>query len=374
MKADSRIGILHLISGLDLGGAEMMLLWTARHFDRESFDLMVVSLMSGGPMASLIRAEGVEVVEMGQKRGRLSPRTFFRLVRLVRSFAPAIIQGHLFHSNVLSRFLVLLVPGARSISTRHNEVDNASRRTIYSITALLSAGTVVFSEPVRRHAAKDSSSGGPVHLAPYGIDPQEPSVGRDAVRLELGLLSHDYVWMAVGRLTRQKGFDILIEAFSSLCKESEMTPVLLFVGDGEDRGSLEAQASGMVEEGFVRFLGQRDDVANLLGASDAFVLSSLWEGGPLVVLEAMAAGVPVVATRVGDASNMVVEGETGVLVQPGDVADLAGAMRKVMEQGQEASQWGLRGKERVESKYSYGRTQRSMEEFYRSLARPGRNG
>jgi glycosyltransferase involved in cell wall biosynthesis len=180
--------------------------------------------------------------------------------------------------------------------------------------------------------------------------------------------------MAVGRLTRQKGFDILIEAFSNLRMESEMTPVLLFVGDGEERGSLEAQASGMVEEGFVRFLGQRDDVANLLGASDAFVLSSLWEGGPLVVLEAMAAGVPVVATRVGDASNMVVEGETGVLVQPGDVADLAGAMRKVMEQGQEASQWGLRGKERVESKYNYGRTQRSMEEFYRSLARPGRNG
>ncbi len=367
MEGDDRIGVIHLISGLEMGGAERMLLWTARHHNRETFEIMVVSLMSGGHLAPLIRAEGVEVVELGQKKGRLSFRTMSRLLRLTRSFSPVIIQGHLFHSNLISRFLALLVPGALSVSTRHNEIDSPFRKLLYKITSPFSSGTVVFSEPVQRHSMNDSSSGGPVHLAPYGIDPQQPYKDRDIVRSDLGLSSGTFLWIAVGRLTKQKGFDILLEAFSALLDTIDTSSLLLLVGEGEEREFLEKKGSEMVKEGCVKFLGQRDDIPNLLTASDAFVLSSRWEGGPLVVLEAMAAGLPVVATRVGGTPDMVVEGETGTLVPPGEISDLAEAMGKVMEDGQRARRWGLKGQERMLANFSYQRTQRSMEQFYTTL-------
>jgi len=361
------IKVLHLISGLGIGGAEIMLLWTARFYDRGSSDIMIVSLISGGRVASMIRGEGVEVIELDQKRGRLSPAALIKLIKQARYFSPDIIQGHLFHSNLISRFLALLVPGARSVSTRHNEVDSLLRRFFYTITAPFSGGTIVFSEPVRSHSLKDSSLGGPVHLAPYGIDPQYSSIGRDVIRSGLELPHDAFVWIAVGRLTRQKGFDILISAFSDLCASTPGKPILLLVGDGEEKSILEKQASGMVQEGHISFLGQRHDMPDLLAASDAFVLSSRWEGGPLVLLEAMAAGLPVVATRVGDASNMVVEGKTGVLVQSGDVSGLTAAMTKIMKEAEGARLWGLKGKERMEANYSYRRTQKSMEQFYQEL-------
>jgi glycosyltransferase involved in cell wall biosynthesis len=231
----------------------------------------------------------------------------------------------------------------------------------------LSAGTIVFSEPVLRYVEGDNSFGRPVHLVPYGIDPHPPFVERATVRKELDLASDSYVWITVGRLTRQKGFDLLIEAFNRLRRTVEMPSVLLFVGDGEEREALQKLAAGLVSEGVVKFLGQRDDVPNLLGASDAFVLSSHWEGGPLVILEAMAAGLPVVATRVGDVGKMVVEGKTGVDVPPGNPEILSGAMERIMNLGLESSQWGEAGKERVQAMFHYSQTQRLMEEAYLEL-------
>jgi glycosyltransferase involved in cell wall biosynthesis len=369
METEGRIGVLHLISGLGMGGAERMLVWTARHFDRGSIDLVVISLMSGGALASLIRAEGVRVVEMGQRRGRLSPMVIWRLIRLTRSLTPHILQGHLFHSNILSRFLALLIPGARSLSTRHNETDTPLRTFIYKITDGLSAGTIVFSDSVRRHALKDSRVGGEVRLVPYGIDHERPARDRETVREELGLDPDAWIWITVGRLTQQKGLDLLIEAFCEAGKMVSVPPFLLIVGPGEDKPILEAQAARCAREGEVVFLGERDDVADLLAASDAFVLSSRWEGGPLVVLEAMAAALPVVATRVGDVERMVVDGVTGLVVAPESVHELTEAMVRVMDLGAKARQWGAAGNNRVLASYHFSRTQRQVESFYQEIAR-----
>ena len=166
MKTENRLGVLHMISGLEFGGAEKMLLWAARHHNRKMIRLGVVSLMSGGTLAQDIRGEDVEVLEFGQRRGWLSPGAFFKLVKAARSFNPRFIQGHLFHSNILARLIALFVPGARALTTRHNETDSITRVLLYALTSFLNAGTIVFSDAVMEHVKQDNLAGRPLRLVP----------------------------------------------------------------------------------------------------------------------------------------------------------------------------------------------------------------
>jgi glycosyltransferase involved in cell wall biosynthesis len=374
MSASDHIKVLHLISGLEAGGAERMLLWSARYHDRRIFRLLIVSLMSGGVFADAIRREGVEVMEMGQKRGRLSIPGFFDLLKITRNYAPDFIQGHLFHSNILARIMAPLVPGAMAISTRHNERDSWIRRLLYALTSPLNEATIVFSPSVEKHARGDNLACRPIRQAPYGIDPVHPFVKRSDLRESMAIPQDVYLWITVGRLTRQKGVALLIEAFRSLQNRNGSRPMLLIVGEGEERYDLERRAveGGLVDH--VRFLGNRSDVPELLAASDAFVLSSLWEGGPLVVLEAMAAGLPVVATRVGDVPAMVEDGRSGFIVEPGDIGALAKAISKVMDLGPEGRVLGETGRKKVTESFLYEGTQRSVENIYRDLAGIQRGG
>ena len=374
MLQDGRIAVLHLISGLDMGGAEMMLLWSARYHDRRSFRLMVVCLMSGGPIADLIRDEGVDVREMGRKRGRLSPRCLARLLGTIREFAPDIIQGHLFHCNILARILGLCFRKATVVTTRHNEQDSMPRRVAYALTSPLNRATIVFSDRVREHAGKNDPAKRPILMVPYGIDPVPGLSGRGDVRAGLDIPEDVFTWIAVGRLTRQKGFPFLLEAFKTLTQGPGPKPILLVVGEGDDRTNLEDTAARAGLTGQIRFLGLRFDVPDLFSASDAFVLPSLWEGGPLVVLEAMSAGLPVVATDVGDVPTMVRDGESGLVVQPGDTKALARAMARIMELGPEIRKWGEAGRKTVKERFHFSGTQRSLESLYRGLSDSCRGG
>jgi len=371
MKTENRLGVLHLISGLDIGGAEKMLVWTARHHDREEIRMCVVSLMSGGSLAQDIRREEVEVLELGQRRGRLSPGALFKLIKAARSFKPRFIQGHLFHSNILARLIAPFVPGASALTTRHNEIDSRTRVILYALTSCLNTGTIVYSDAVRGHAKRDNLAGSPLRLIPYGIDLPEQVDDRTTIRAELGIEPSAFVWVTVGRLTQQKGYRILVDVFGRLISSRGSGAILVIVGDGEERDALERQVSGAGLTRSVIFTGPRRDVPSLLSAADGYVLSSLWEGGPLVVLEAMAAGLPVVSTRVGDAPSMVAEGETGALVDPGSAGQLVDAMGRVQEMGPGARDWGFRGRRRVEELYDFRRVQKEMESYYRELAGTG---
>ena len=364
METDSRLGVVHLISGLEFGGAEKMLLWAARHHNRNKFRLCVVSLMSGGTLARDIRSEGIDVHELGQRKGRLSPGTFIRLVKITRSFGPRFIQGHLFHSNILARLIAPFIPGASALSTRHNEKDTITRVLAYALTSVLNAGTVVYSEAVLQHVKHDNLFSRPLMLVPYGIDLFEHPDDRTRVRAQLGIMPDAFVWITVGRLTQQKGYGILVDAFHRIVSSCGKNPVLVIVGDGEERDALQRQVLERGLDRSVIFTGPRDDVYSLLSAADGYVLSSLWEGGPLVVLEAMAAGLPVVATRVGDVDNMVNNGVTGSVVEPSDQEGLAEAMEKLMDMGDGIVNWGREGRRKVSEMFNFQTTQKHVEQIY----------
>lgn len=365
------IGVLHVISGLGLGGAERMLLWSARHRDRSRFRMGVVSLMSGGELADEIRGEGVEVHELGEAKGRFSPGTLVRILSIARRFEPAILQGHMFHSNILVRMLGVRQRRAAVLSTRHSDREGPARRIANALTALLNDGTIVFSRRALEAERRESPFSRPLRLIRYGVEvpPAPAESGRQQARKDLGIPGESFLWAAVGRLDREKGFDLLIEAFSLL---GERSSALLLVGEGPEKEDLAALALQRGVAHRVVFTGARTDVPRLMAAADAFVLSSRWEAGPLVVLEAMGAGLPVVATRVGDAGEMVQEGRTGVLVDPGSPRGLSDAMARLMAMGNELRNWGLRGRRRVEELYDFRRVQREMEEYYLRFAAEGR--
>ena len=379
METDGRIGVLHVISGLGLGGAERMLLWSARYHDRNLVRMGVVSLMSGGELANDIRREQVEVYELGQGRGSLSLLSFTRLMTIVREFRPRVIQGHMYHSNLLVRLAGVLGRQTAVLSTRHIDHAPLVRRLINGVTGILNDGTLVFSRRILDEERRENLFRRPVRLVQYGIEiptladgdegsgnGKENAPGSD-LKEGLDIPPDAFVWAAMGRLTRQKGFVYLIDAFSRV-HDAAGDSFLIIVGDGEDRRMLEGRAMDRGIGHRVIFTGARTDTLAILGISDAFVLSSLWEGGPLVVLEAMAANLPVVSTRVGDAPSMVEEGETGTLVDPGDAGQLADAMCRVQDMGPGIRDWGLSGRRRVEEHYDFRRVQREMETYYQELA------
>ncbi|TNF47754.1 glycosyltransferase [bacterium] len=374
MESDERIRVMHLISGLDRGGAERMLVWSARYHDRRRFKMAVVSMISGGELSDEIKGEGVEVFELAQKRGSLTPGGIMGLQRAIRGFAPHVLQGHMFHGNMLARFTGALTGKAVVINTRHIDLEPLGRRLLNMSTRFLSKGTLAFSRRVADMERKEILLRGSVRLIPYGIEiPEKYADGRQ-IRLQLGLPETSAVWIAVGRLTRQKGYVHLLDAFSRL-ETGRNDPYLLIVGSGEDGPALERQIKDRQMDNRVRMLGSREDVYGLMTASDYFVLPSLWEGGPLVVLEAMAAGLPVVATDVGDVACMVVDAETGFVVGSSTAEELHQAMTRMMDMGKGGRRMGQAGRERVLRLYDIRRTQREVEKYYMELVgenSPGR--
>jgi len=172
--------------------------------------------------------------------------------------------------------------------------------------------------------------------------------------------------IAVGRLKAPKDFLTLIRAFAAL---SEGSFEALIVGDGPDRTAVEAEIRRLGLDGRVRLVGERDDVPKLLADSDVFALSSRSEGLPVSVLEAMAAELPVVASRVGGLAELVVDGETGILVPPGDAPALAAALGRLIEGRDQRRRLGAAGRARAERLFDLAAFRSAHVELYdRELA------
>jgi glycosyltransferase involved in cell wall biosynthesis len=167
--------------------------------------------------------------------------------------------------------------------------------------------------------------------------------------------------IAVGRLKAPKDFLTLIRALAALADQEYEA---LIVGDGPDRSEVEAEIRRLGLEDRVQLAGERSDVPELLAASDVFVLSSRSEGLPVSVLEAMAAELPIVASRVGGVAELVVDRETGILVPPGDDAALAGALGRLVKDGELRRRLGAAGRARAESSFDLSGFRHAHLELY----------
>lgn len=375
--------ILHVITTLDVGGAEMHLLSQVRGQSARGHEVRVAYLKGEGRLADDFRAAGArEVIDVGPL-----PAVPLRLMGHLRW--AEIVHSHLLKADMITAPLATMLFRRRGlVAGKHNDEQVLRRPLVSRIHGVLGRLPRV-TIPLSDHVARFIEEHGRVpferqHRIYYGLDPAPFEAAaawskdeRDGARSEFGFEPGDTVFTCVARFAPQKAHDVLLRAFDRASKawaesegEGRGRLRLLLVGDdpfGDGRQRAEALHRELGLGDGVHFAGIRRDVPRLLALSDAFVMSSLWEGLGLVFLEAMATGIPVLASGVSAVPEVVVDGETGVLVEPAKDEPLAqGFLRMARDPGERAA-LGEAGHRRVIERFGLDRMVDETLEVYRGL-------
>ncbi len=335
--------ILHLIHSEGVYGAERILLYLAREQQRRGHDPVIGSIgpPEVGPkeLETIAKSSGLTVVPI-RIASRPTPRVIRSLLRTVRDIAPDVLHSHGYKADILLGFLPRRARGPM-LTTLHGwtaggkvdalwlyeQVDRISLRMIDAV--------VVVAAPMLQLAALRHIAPHRLHLIENGIPPrterQEELAARGvaAVPSELtAFMARQPTVVAIGRLSREKGMDILLEAFAQA--RSQRPFQLLIVGEGPERTALQQRAQQLNLAGTVRISGYLEGADRLLEHAAGFVMSSLTEGMPLVLLEALQWQVPILATRVGAIPQLLDGVPRGELAAPGDARALAAGLERML--------------------------------------------
>ena len=366
--------MLHVLDGIDVGGAEAQVLSVLTRLPRDRFEVMVAWLRGRGEMEPEFRAAGIPTAALRMK-GILDPDLAGRLLTVIRGFKPHLIHSHLIHADLLAGLTGRLSRVKAIVSTKHIEngaLHHPLRGLGARAVAALSDEVVVISDALAafyggRHGATDR-----LRKISYGYEPRRgpnapPRTGREGIVEELGLPPEVSLVTMIGSLTPRKGLADLLHA-ASLVKDGFPSAHFLLVGRGEQRRKLQTMVRTLDIEDTVHFLGFRRDVRRILSGSDLLVLPSRWEGFGLVLLEAMNEGLPVVGTRRGAIPEVVRDGETGLLVPPGDPDSLATALSRLLGDPERAVEMGRAGRSRLRREFDLDRAVTAHRELYEELA------
>ena len=360
--------VLLLVVGFDVGGTEAHVLELASRLDRRSFDVLVCSLKPVGCLGKELPSRGVRVVSLDGV-GKFDLRVLSRLWRIIKLEQPDVIQAFLFWANIAARLVAYLSKTIPVISSYHDEVVPEGRlnRAVDRLTLKWTKYLVCCSEAVRRSV--EQRIGGEKEqfvVIPFGVETSRFGGAATMSGAELGLQEGLPVIGTICRLVEpKKGLRFLLQALVHLEREAAQ-PVcqLLIVGEGPAEQTLRSLSEQLGIASRVVFSGMRRDIPRLLSLMDIFVLPSLYEGFGIAILEAMAAGKPVVATTVGGILEFVVSEESGLLVQPGNSVALAAAIQQLLAQPDRAKAMGRRGQEHARKHYSIESVVRRHEQLY----------
>lgn len=372
--------IVHVITSLNIGGAEMMLYKLLAGSGRNRFSHSVISMLDEGAIGRKIKSLGLPVYALNMRRSLLSLPAVFELARMVRSIRPDIIQGWMYHGNLFSSM-------ASKLLTRRIPVVWNIRQSLYSLSyekrmtrMVIRCGARLSSQPAR--ILYNSLTGAAHHegagykadkriVIQNGFDTEvfAPSeYARYTVRKELGLDANILLIGLIGRYHAVKDHETFLNAAALLRNQYSSVHFLLA---GKDVTQQNKQLSSQIHDldlfDNVHLLGERDDIPRLTAALDCAALSSFSEGFPNVVGEAMSSGVPCVVTDVGDAAWVV--GDTGIVVPPRNADALALALGKMIEMKAEARRaLGRRARRRIMDRFSLAAVVQAYEQLYEGLA------
>lgn len=371
--------IQHVIIGLEVGGAEMMLKRLIEsHAGNPGYQHSVISLTDLGSVGRQLAEQGVSIRAMGMRSPLDIFRVLPRLRRALRESKPDVVQTWMYHSDLLGG-LAARWAGIKNViwcihSTDANPGGSRMTPFVMRACALLSSWVprriLCVAEASKRVHVAAGYDASRMLVVPNGLDLSR-LVATEDQRLDLragcGFTADHFVIGTVGRFNPAKDYENFVRAAGIVAAQCENVRYLM-VGSKLDRENA-VLARWIAETGYAdRFvlLGERSDAAVCLAAMDAFCLSSRSEALPTVVAEAMALGVPCVATDVGDTANLV--GDAGVIVRPEDPVRLAEALvRMASTPGQERATLGKKSKERVRSEYTIERARARFESIYCSV-------
>lgn len=314
-----------VITELDIGGAERAFVQVALGLSQRGWRVSVVSLRDAGPLAAPLRQAGLSVTAL-ECGGSAIVRAIVRLRRLLKKDRPEVVLSFLHHSNLASR----LAARGLGIPAVVSGVRVADRRFLVAATERLTRCCVdhyiaVSPSVAETHAKLCGIDAAKMSTIPNGVDVETISQVTAADRMSLGLKPDDFVILCAGRLSEQKSPMDVLKAVSSLVRShqnSARSVKLLYVGDGPLRPALKSEVQRQNLSSVVTLTGWRPDLTAIMKAADVLVLASAWEGAPNVILEAQAAGLPVVASSVDGCRELIEEGVTGQLFSHGDVVKL----------------------------------------------------
>jgi len=349
--------ILHVIPTMDVGGAQRQLLYVLSGLPRDRFRSEVAILYEAGAWARELDRLGIVWGAVRAKHVK-DARAVWRVSRLIKRRRFDVVFTWMFDANTMGRAAAFLagqrrvIASVRNLETwkrpRHIAVDRLLARWTWCIVANSHASMRYAARQARIPASRFRVIHNGIDTARFARDrhPSRCRSARRTVRAEFHVPARAPLLIMVARLHPQKGLARLFAAMRDILHERPEARLLL-VGDGPLRVSLRKQVEdfGMAER--VLFAGGREDVPSLLWAADVFVLPSLREGMPNAVLEAMAAGLPVVATRVGGTPECVADGESGLLVPPDDSHALAHAVLRLLGSARMRARLGAAARERV---------------------------
>lgn len=355
------IRVLYVIATLDRAGAEGQLCALLTRLDRGRFEPQVICLTRGGPHEETLKQAGIPYEVLGKQR-KLDLGFVRKLASRIREFRPQILHTWMFTSNAYGRIAAagagvpVWIASERAVDSWKTWPYRVTDRLLAPFTARVIANC----EAIRTFLVDE------IGIPRSRIDVIANGVEAQRFAAKAHRAAREITFCSAGRLVPQKRMDLFVLALARL-RDRGFRAKARIAGEGPLRGELEQLIARLDLGDQVDLCGAVEDLREFLGAAEVFLLASDWEGLPNVVLEAMASGLPVVATAVDGSADLVLDGVTGLLTQPGDVESLANAMGILAGSADLRRTMGQAGRERVEKEFSMERMVERYEALYQEL-------
>jgi glycosyltransferase involved in cell wall biosynthesis len=361
--------VLQVVLSLHPGGTERLVLELVKRLHAE-IPMGVCCLDERGAWASELQDRGIPVVELRRRPG-FHPALAQAVAGVIHEHGATLVHAHHYSPFVYAALARIWQPRTRIVFTEHGRVSDAppsrKRRAANLFLARLSSATFAVSGDLGAHLVGEGFSPRAVEVIYNGIDvgPRPDVRERLSARHALGIPAETIVVGTIARLDKVKSLDTLIRAAALAAHDRPLS--LVIIGDGPERRALETAAARTGSAAAIRFLGHRDDARRLLPACDVFANSSISEGVSLTILEAMAAGLPVVATRVGGTPEVIDE-TCGRLVPARNEVALARAIEDLAAAPALRATLGRAARQRVEDRFTLDRMVRAYRAVYDRFA------